>query len=104
MVLFLHNRYRTAGGEERVVEDLAALVRERLGESVEVLSRDSASTSSALFGTGVRASSCAEIEPRKANEKRAAARIDRNMSPPGSIDTPNAKTWASGEKEAVLRL
>ncbi len=42
MVLFLHNRYRTAGGEERVVDDLAWLVRERLGEPVELLSRSSA--------------------------------------------------------------
>ena len=41
MILFLHNRYRTTGGEERVVEDLAWLVRERLGEPVELLSRDS---------------------------------------------------------------
>ncbi len=41
MVLFLHNRYRTTGGEERVVADLARLVRERLGEPVELLSRDS---------------------------------------------------------------
>ena len=32
MVLFLHNRYRTTGGEERVVEDLLWLVREQLGE------------------------------------------------------------------------
>jgi glycosyltransferase involved in cell wall biosynthesis len=43
MVLFLHNRYRTTGGEERVVEDLLALVRERLGEDAELLSRDSGS-------------------------------------------------------------
>jgi glycosyltransferase involved in cell wall biosynthesis len=42
MVLFLHNRYRTTGGEERVVEDLMALVREQLGEQVELLERDSA--------------------------------------------------------------
>jgi glycosyltransferase involved in cell wall biosynthesis len=42
MVLFLHNRYRTTGGEERVVEDLMRLVRERLGEEVELLDRDSA--------------------------------------------------------------
>ncbi|HUA75328.1 MAG TPA: glycosyltransferase family 4 protein [Solirubrobacteraceae bacterium] len=42
MVLFLHNRYRTTGGEERVVDDLAWLVRERLGEPVELLARDSA--------------------------------------------------------------
>jgi glycosyltransferase involved in cell wall biosynthesis len=43
MVLFLHNRYRTTGGEERVVEDLLWLVRERLGEPAELLARDSAS-------------------------------------------------------------
>ena len=42
MVLFLHNRYRTTGGEERVVEDLVALVRDRLGEPAELLERDSA--------------------------------------------------------------
>jgi glycosyltransferase involved in cell wall biosynthesis len=42
MVLFLHNRYRTTGGEERVVEDLMWLVREQLGERVELLSRSSA--------------------------------------------------------------
>lgn len=41
MVLFLHNRYRTTGGEERVVEDLAWLVRTRLGEEVELLERSS---------------------------------------------------------------
>ncbi len=37
MVLFLHNRYRTTGGEERVVEDLLWLVREHLGEPAELL-------------------------------------------------------------------
>ena len=41
MILFLHNRYRTIGGEERVVEDLLWLVRERLGEDAELLARDS---------------------------------------------------------------
>ena len=41
MILFLHNRYRTIGGEERVVEDLLWLVRERLGEDAELLERDS---------------------------------------------------------------
>jgi glycosyltransferase involved in cell wall biosynthesis len=41
MVLFLHNRYRTTGGEERAVEDLLSLVRERLGEDAELLGRDS---------------------------------------------------------------
>ncbi len=42
MVLFLHNRYRTTGGEERVVEDLLWLVREHLDEPAELLARDSA--------------------------------------------------------------
>ncbi|HSZ14945.1 MAG TPA: glycosyltransferase [Solirubrobacteraceae bacterium] len=42
MVLFLHNRYRTTGGEERTVEDLRWLVREHLGEQAELLTRDSA--------------------------------------------------------------
>ena len=42
MVLFLHNRYRTTGGEERVVDDLLWLVREHLGEEAELLGRDSA--------------------------------------------------------------
>jgi glycosyltransferase involved in cell wall biosynthesis len=42
MVLFLHNRYRTTGGEERVVEDLLRLVREQLEEPAELLTRDSA--------------------------------------------------------------
>ncbi|HUN78876.1 MAG TPA: glycosyltransferase family 4 protein [Solirubrobacteraceae bacterium] len=41
MILFLHNRYRTTGGEERVVQDLLRLVPERLGESAELLARDS---------------------------------------------------------------
>jgi glycosyltransferase involved in cell wall biosynthesis len=42
MVLFLHNRYRITGGEERVVADLMALVREQLGEETQLLDRDSA--------------------------------------------------------------
>jgi glycosyltransferase involved in cell wall biosynthesis len=41
VVLFLHNRYRTTGGEERAVKELVWLVRERLGEPVELLGRDS---------------------------------------------------------------
>ncbi len=41
MILFLHNRYRTTGGEERVVDDLAWLVRERIGEPLELIERSS---------------------------------------------------------------
>jgi len=39
MILFLHSRYRIPGGEERVVDDLAWLVREHLEEEAQVLTR-----------------------------------------------------------------
>ena len=42
MILFLHNRYRVPGGEERAVDDLVWLVAEHLGEDAELLARDSA--------------------------------------------------------------
>jgi glycosyltransferase involved in cell wall biosynthesis len=45
VILFLHNRYRTTGGEERVVDELLALVRERMGEPAELLARDSTTLS-----------------------------------------------------------
>jgi glycosyltransferase involved in cell wall biosynthesis len=41
VILFLHNRYRTSGGEERVVRDLLWLVREHMHEQAELLARDS---------------------------------------------------------------
>lgn len=53
MVLFLHNRYRTTGGEERVVEDLLALVREQLGESAQLMTRDSATLRSGRAALGL---------------------------------------------------
>jgi glycosyltransferase involved in cell wall biosynthesis len=53
MVLFLHNRYRTRGGEERVVDELMALVRERLEEPAELLARDSADLGRARAAAGL---------------------------------------------------
>jgi hypothetical protein len=47
VILFLHNRYRRSGGEERALTDLLWLVREHLGEEAELLERDSA-----LLGRG----------------------------------------------------
>ena len=55
MILLLHHRYRHAGGEERAVEDLAWLIREHLGEEVEVLERDSAALSRRAAATGLLA-------------------------------------------------
>ncbi|MDX6671136.1 MAG: hypothetical protein QOI91_1499 [Solirubrobacteraceae bacterium] len=53
MVLLLHNRYRTTGGEERAVADLRWLVAEHLGEEVEVLERDSAQLRPARAAAGL---------------------------------------------------
>ncbi|HWJ51449.1 MAG TPA: glycosyltransferase family 4 protein [Solirubrobacteraceae bacterium] len=53
MVLFLHNRYRTTGGEERVVEDLLWLVREHLHEPAELLARSSADLSQTRAALGL---------------------------------------------------
>jgi glycosyltransferase involved in cell wall biosynthesis len=53
VILFLHNRYRTPGGEERVVDDLMWLVREHLGEDAELLERDSAALGPARAAAGL---------------------------------------------------
>jgi glycosyltransferase involved in cell wall biosynthesis len=53
VILFLHNRYRTTGGEERAVEDLMWLVREHLHEDAELLSRDSATIGRARAAAGL---------------------------------------------------
>jgi len=53
MVLFLHNRYRTTGGEERAVADLLWLVREELGEPAELLSRESEGLGRARAAAGL---------------------------------------------------
>ncbi|HXB15321.1 MAG TPA: glycosyltransferase family 4 protein [Solirubrobacteraceae bacterium] len=74
MVLFLHNRYRTTGGEERVVEDLVALVRDRLGEHVELLMRDSAGLGAPRAAAGLLRGGLDEREVADA-VRRSGARI-----------------------------
>ncbi len=93
MILFLHNRYRVAGGEERAVEDLLWLVREQLGEEAELLARDSATlgrsraavallrgglapddVAAAVRRTGARAVSAHNLNPAFGWRALAAAR------------------------------
>ncbi|HYB24562.1 MAG TPA: glycosyltransferase, partial [Solirubrobacteraceae bacterium] len=62
MVLFVHNRYRTTGGEERAVADLLWLVREHLGEPAELLARDSAQVGRAHAALGLLSGG---LEPRE---------------------------------------
>jgi glycosyltransferase involved in cell wall biosynthesis len=52
VILFLHNRYRVEGGEERAVQELMGVVRDRLGEDAELLERP-ATTSTARAAEGV---------------------------------------------------
>lgn len=69
MILFLHNRYRTTGGEERAVEDLMWLVEGHLKERVQLFERDSATlprarAAAALLLGGERPSAVAEVVTR----------------------------------------
>jgi glycosyltransferase involved in cell wall biosynthesis len=82
MVLFLHNRYRTTGGEERVVDDLLALVRERLEEPAELLERDSAELGKLSAATGLLRGGAAPREVAKAVRLTGARVVHaHNLSP-----------------------
>ena len=72
MILLLHNRYRVPGGEERAVEDLAWLIREELGEAVEVLERDSAALSSRDAARGLLLGGLGAAEIADAVERTGA--------------------------------
>ncbi|MGO9488767.1 MAG: glycosyltransferase family 4 protein [Solirubrobacteraceae bacterium] len=74
MVLFLHNRYRTTGGEERVVEDLLEVVRRQLGEPAELLTRDSAGLGSARAAVGLLRGGL-DADPVGAEVRRIGARV-----------------------------
>jgi glycosyltransferase involved in cell wall biosynthesis len=87
MILFLHNRYRAPGGEERVVDDLMWLVRERMGEPSELLARGLAAgelTLAAERGVGAAGRGRAAagllrggLDPREVGEavRRTGARV-----------------------------
>jgi glycosyltransferase involved in cell wall biosynthesis len=69
MILVIHNRYRTLGGEERAVEDLAWLIRSELGEAAAVLERGSEGlrevrAAAGLIGGGLRPAAIGEAVRR----------------------------------------
>jgi glycosyltransferase involved in cell wall biosynthesis len=74
VILFLHNRYRHAGGEERAVDDLRWLVRERLGEDAELLERDSGALGRARAAAGMLRGGLDPGEVRDA-VRRTGARV-----------------------------
>jgi glycosyltransferase involved in cell wall biosynthesis len=82
VILLLHNRYRVPGGEERVVEELAWLVREHLDEDVEVLERDSGGLGRAQAAAGLLAGGLRPAEVGAA-VRRTGARVvhAHNLNP-----------------------
>src|SRR5215210_6575031 len=74
VILLLHNRYRVPGGEERAVADLAWLIREHLGEDVEVLERDSGALGAARAAAGLLSGGLAAQDVGEA-VRRTGARI-----------------------------
>jgi glycosyltransferase involved in cell wall biosynthesis len=74
VILFLHNRYRVPGGEERAVEDLVWLVREHLGEDAAVLERDSSALGRARAAAGMLAGGLDPAEVGAA-VRRTGARV-----------------------------
>jgi glycosyltransferase involved in cell wall biosynthesis len=82
MVLFLHNRYRTTGGEERTIEDLMWLVREHLGEGAELLTRDSSQTGRARAAGGLLRGGLGADEVRSAVRLTGATVVHaHNLNP-----------------------
>jgi glycosyltransferase involved in cell wall biosynthesis len=82
VILFLHNRYRTTGGEERVVDDLLWLVREHLGEDAELLARDSGDLGRGRAAAGLLRGGLAPDEVADA-VRRSGARVvhAHNLNP-----------------------
>ena len=82
MILVLHNRYRTTGGEERAVDDLTWLAREHLSEEVEVLERDSATLGRARAAVAMLRGGL-EPEDVAAAVRRTGARVvhAHNLNP-----------------------
>jgi glycosyltransferase involved in cell wall biosynthesis len=100
MVLFLHNRYRVPGGEERVVEELMWLVRERMGERVELLARDATGAAGGASMAANGAPPAASGAPRAAGRvsvtgrARAAAGLLRGGLDPGEVGDAVRRTGA----------
>ena len=103
MVLFLHNRYRLTGGEERVVEDLAWLVREHLGEPVASLTRDSASLGRTRAAAGLLRGG---LDPQqvavKVRESKARIVHAHNLNP--SLGWRSLKAAREAGARVVLHL
>jgi len=103
VILFLHNRYRTTGGEERVVEDLAWLVREHLAEDAEVLARDSGATGRLTAAAGLLRGGLDAAEVGEAVRRTGARIVHAHNLLPGLGWRALAAARAAGAR-TVLHL
>ena len=103
MVLFLHNRYRTTGGEERAVEDLMWLVREHLGEPAELLERDSAGLGRGRAAAGLLRGGLAPEEVSRAVHSSGARVVHAHNLQPALGWRALAAARAAGAR-VVLQL
>src|SRR4051812_35904448 len=95
VILFLHNRYRVTGGEERVVEDLVWLVREHLGEDAERLERESATLGRARAAAGMLAGGLQPGDVAAAVRRTRARGVHaHNVNPPPRWRPPAAAPQA----------
>jgi glycosyltransferase involved in cell wall biosynthesis len=82
VILLLHNRYRTTGGEERVVQEHLRLLREDLGEEAELLERDSAALGRARAALGMLRGGLAPEEVAVAVRRTGARAVPvHNVNP-----------------------
>ncbi len=92
MILFLHNRYRALGGEERVVDDLMWLVRERMGEPAELLARGPVAGGRTRVAAG--RALAAQDSAGAAGRARAAAGLLRGGLDPREVGDAVRRTGA----------
>jgi glycosyltransferase involved in cell wall biosynthesis len=103
VVLFLHNRYRTTGGEERVLEELMWLVREHLGEPAELLTRSSSTLTRSAAAAGLLRGGLNPREVGQAVRLAGARVVHANNLQPGFGWRALAAARAAGAR-IVLHL
>jgi glycosyltransferase involved in cell wall biosynthesis len=103
VVLFLHNRYRTTGGEERVLEDLMWLVREHLSEPAELLTRSSSTLSRGAAAAALLRGGLSPVEVAQAVRLGGARVVHAHNLQPGFGWRALAAARAAGAR-VVLHL
>ncbi len=107
MILHLHHRYRTLGGEERAIAGLRRLTEQRLGESTALLERDSTATGAARAARGLLLGGIDPAEVAAAVRPRwsIAPSVYRSAFPPWLPDEVAARAAAAfaRDQRAPLR-